>query len=299
MADIFSTAIESAPIEEAIESIEPIEASDLTVSNLEKFAQSLLPGIRAFAFDIVICVIIFIVGRKVLQLLHRMLGHALQKWQADPGLVTFLGGVLDTLFYIVLLFMILGQLGINTASIITVLGTMMLAVGMSLQGSLSNVAGGILILLMHPFRVGHYIVCDYGEGTVTTIGLVYTTLTTKDNRMLTIPNSQISNCAVTDCGEYPVRRLDLEVGISYASDIRRAKKILEEICSQSPYVLKDRQVSIFVDSLGDSAVNLGVYCYVASSDFLAAKWALTEEVKLRFDEGGIDIPFPQVQVHMG
>jgi small conductance mechanosensitive channel len=174
----------------------------------------------------------------------------------------------------------------------------MLAIGMSLQGSLANVAGGILILLMHPFRVGHYIVCDYGEGTVSVIGLVYTKITTKDNRVLTIPNSMISNCAVTDCGENPIRRLDLVIGISYDSDILLAKKILLEISRDIPAILADRPTDVFVDSLGDSAVNIGMNCYVPSASFLSVKWAVTEAVKLKFDEAGISIPFPQVHVHM-
>ena len=194
--------------------------------------------------------------------------------------------------------MILGQLGVNTASIVTVLGTMMLAVGMSLQGSLSNVAGGILILFMKPFRVGHYIISDYGEGTVSMIGLFYTTITTKDNRVLTIPNSQISNCSVTNCSQNPVRRLDIIVGISYDSDIRRAKEIMEKIARDSAYVLQDRDITVFVDNLGDSSVDIGLFCYVNSPDFLTAKWQITEDIKLRFDDAGISSPFPQVHVHM-
>ena len=298
MEDIMSTAVESAPIEEVIENIEPIRASDLTVSNLQSFLESLLPGIRSLAFDIVVCVVIILVGRKVIHLLRRMMDHALERTQADAGIVRFLGSVLEALLYLILIFMILGQLGINVASIVAVLASMLFAIGMSLQGSLANVAGGILILFTRPFRVGHYIICDYGEGTVSMIGLVYTKLTTKDNRVLTIPNSQISNCAITDCGENPERRLDIITGISYSADIRRAKEILQKICDASTYVLKDRPVNIFVDSLGDSSVDVGLYCYVPSSDFLAAKWEITEQIKLRFDEGGIDIPFPQVQVHM-
>ena len=194
--------------------------------------------------------------------------------------------------------MILGQLGVNTASIITVLGTAMLAVGMSLQGSLSNVAGGSLILFTKPFHVGHYIISDHGEGTVTMIGLFYTTITTKDNRVLTLPNSQISNCAVTNCTQNPVRRLDTVVGISYDSDIRLAKEIMEKTARDCQYVLQDRDITVFVDSLGDSSVDIGLFCYVNSPDFLAAKWQITEEIKLRFDEAGISIPFPQVHVHM-
>lgn len=294
MANIFSTAADSIQIED----IEQIDASDLTVSNLKRFFESLLPGIRSLAFDIIVCIIIYIVGRKLIKLLHKMLNKTLEKTQADVGVVKFLGSALEIILYVFLFFMILGQLGVNTASIITVLGTAMLAVGMSLQGSLSNVAGGILILFTKPFRVGHYIISDHGEGTVTMIGLFYTTITTKDNRVLTLPNSQISNCAVTNCTQNPVRRLDTVVGISYDSDIRLAKEIMEKTARDCQYVLQDRDITVFVDSLGDSSVDIGLFCYVNSPDFLAAKWQITEEIKLRFDEAGISIPFPQVHVHM-
>ena len=294
MANIFSTAADSIQIED----IEQIDASDLTVSNLKRFFESLLPGIRSLAFDIIVCIIIYIVGRKLIKLLHKMLNKTLEKTQADVGVVKFLGSALEIILYVFLFFMILGQLGVNTASIITVLGTAMLAVGMSLQGSLSNVAGGILILFTKPFRVGHYIISDHGEGTVTMTGLFYTTITTKDNRVLTLPNSQISNCAVTNCTQNPVRRLDTVVGISYESDIRLAKEIMEKTARDCQYVLQDRDITVFVDSLGDSSVDIGLFCYVNSPDFLAAKWQITEEIKLRFDEAGISIPFPQVHVHM-
>lgn len=294
MANIFSTAADSIQIED----IEQIDASDLTVSNLKRFFESLLPGIRSLAFDIIVCIIIYIVGRKLIKLLHKMLNKTLEKTQADVGVVKFLGSALEIILYVFLFFMILGQLGVNTASIITVLGTAMLAVGMSLQGSLSNVAGGILILFTKPFRVGHYIISDHGEGTVTMIGLFYTTITTKDNRVLTLPNSQISNCAVTNCTQNPVRRLDTVVGISYDSDIRLAKEIMEKTARDCQYVLQDRDITVFVDSLGDSSVDIGLFCYVNSPVFLAAKWQITEEIKLRYDEAGISIPFPQVHVHM-
>ena len=274
MANIFSTAADSIQIED----IEQIDASDLTVSNLKRFFESLLPGIRSLAFDIIVCIIIYIVGRKLIKLLHKMLNKTLEKTQADVGVVKFLGSALEIILYVFLFFMILGQLGVNTASIITVLGTAMLAVGMSLQGSLSNVAGGILILFTKPFRVGHYIISDHGEGTVTMIGLFYTTITTKDNRVLTLPNSQISNCAVTNCTQNPVRRLDTVVGISYDSDIRLAKEIMEKTARDCQYVLQDRDITVFVDSLGDSSVDIGLFCYVNSPDFLAAKW----QIKLRF-----------------
>lgn len=292
--DILSTAAESAVAEQ----LEPIEPSDLTVSNLKKFFEGMLPGIRTLAFNIVVCIVIYVIGKKIIHLIRIMVERALTKAQADIALVRFLSSAVESALRVFLLFMILGQLGINTASIVTVLGTLMLAIGMSLQGSLANVAGGILLLLTRPFRVGNYIITSYGEGTVTMIGLVYTILTTKDNCVLTIPNSEISNCAITNCGGNPQRRLDTIVGISYTSDIAKAKAILQRISEESEYVLHDRPVSIFVDSLADSSVNLGMNCYVESPNYLAAKWQVTEEIKKKFDEGGIDIPFPQIQVHM-
>ncbi len=292
--DILSTAAESVVADQ----LEPIEPSDLTVSNLKKLFEDMLPGIRTLAFNIIVCIVIYVVGKKIIHLIRIMVERALTKAQADIALVRFLSSAVESALRIFLLFMILGQLGINTASIVTVLGTLMLAIGMSLQGSLSNVAGGILLLLTRPFKVGNYIITSYGEGAVTMIGLVYTTLTTKDNCVLTIPNSQISNCAITNCGGNPQRRLDTIVGISYSSDIAKAKEILQRISEESEYVLHDRPVSIFVDSLADSSVNLGMNCYVESSDYLAAKWQITETIKKKFDEGGIEIPFPQVHVHM-
>ena len=146
MEDIFTTAAESLPIEQ----IEQIEPSDLTVSNFKKILDAILPGVRSLAFNIVICILIYVIGSKVIALIKRMLTRALNRMQAESGLSHFLESAIDIVLHIFLIFMILGQLGVNTASIVTVLGTLMLAVGMSLQGSLSNVAGGILILLMHP-----------------------------------------------------------------------------------------------------------------------------------------------------
>ena len=200
--------------------------------------------------------------------------------------------------YAILIFMIVGQLGVNTASIVTVMGAAGLAISMSLQGSLANVAGGILILLMKPFRVGDYVMTSFGDGTVQAIGLVYTTITTVDNRVLTIPNGTLANSAVTDASMMPERRLDISVGISYDSDIRKAKEIMEEVYRSCPAVIVDKGINVHVSSLGDSAVVIEAFGWVPGSEFLSSKWYVTEEIKLRFDEGGIKIPYPQMDVHL-
>ena len=194
--------------------------------------------------------------------------------------------------------MIVGQLGVSTASIVTILGAGGLAISMSLQGSLSNVAGGILILLMKPFRVGDFVSTPYGDGTVRTIGLVYTTLATIDNRKLTIPNGVLSNAAVFDASAMEERRLDIEVGISYDSDIRKAKEVMEEVYRNCPGYLPEKGVNVHVSQLGDSSVGIEGQGWVKGSEFLASKWYVMENVKLEYDAHGIQIPFPQMDVHM-
>ena len=207
-----------------------IEASDLTPSALEEMAKSMLPFLQTLLFNLIVSIIIFVVGRKVISLILKILKDFLTRTGIDTGIRDFLVSAARMLLYLLLIFMIVGQLGINTASIVTIIGAAGLAISMSLQGSLSNVAGGILILLMKPFKVGDYISTGFGDGTVRSIGLVYTTLLTIDNRTLSIPNGVLSNSAVFDASAMPERRLDIAAGISYGSDLRKAKwTITEEI----------------------------------------------------------------------
>ena len=275
-----------------------IDPSDLTPGALEKLLETLAPSLQKLVFNVVISLIIFFVGRKLIDFLLKLLDKFLAKTSMDVGVSKFLVSAARTCMYAILIFMIVGQLGVNTASIVTVMGAAGLAISMSLQGSLANVAGGILILLMKPFRVGDYVMTSFGDGTVQAIGLVYTTITTVDNRVLTIPNGTLANSAVTDASMMPERRLDISVGISYDSDIRRAKEIMEEVYRSCPAVIADKGINVHVSSLGDSAVVIEAFGWVPGSEFLSSKWYVTEEIKLRFDEGGIKIPYPQMDVHL-
>ena len=275
-----------------------IDPSDLTPGALEKLLETLAPSLQKLVFNVVISLIIFFVGRKLIDFLLKLLDKFLAKTSIDVGVSKFLLSAARTCMYAILIFMIVGQLGVNTASIVTVMGAAGLAISMSLQGSLANVAGGILILLMKPFRVGDYVMTSFGDGTVQAIGLVYTTITTVDNRVLTIPNGTLANSAVTDASMMPERRLDISVGISYDSDIRKAKEIMEEVYRSCPAVIVDKGINVHVSSLGDSAVVIEAFGWVPGSEFLSSKWYVTEEVKLRFDEGGIKIPYPQMDVHL-
>ena len=275
-----------------------IDPSDLTPGALQQLLQSITPSLTKLVFNIVISIIIFFIGKKLIGFLLKLLDKFLAKTSIDVGVAKFLSSAARTCMYAILIFMIVGQLGVNTASIVTVMGAAGLAISMSLQGSLANVAGGILILLMKPFRVGDYVMTSFGDGTVQAIGLVYTTITTVDNRVLTIPNGTLANSAVTDASMMPERRLDISVGISYDSDIRKAKDIMEEVYRSCPAVIVDKGINVHVSSLGDSAVVIEAFGWVPGSEFLSSKWYVTEEIKLRFDEGGIKIPYPQMDVHL-
>ena len=275
-----------------------IDPSDLTPGALQQLLQSITPSLTKLVFNIVISIIIFFIGKKLIGFILKLLDKFLAKTSIDVGVSKFLVSAARTCMYAILIFMIVGQLGVNTASIVTVMGAAGLAISMSLQGSLANVAGGILILLMKPFRVGDYVMTSFGDGTVQAIGLVYTTITTVDNRVLTIPNGTLANSAVTDASMMPERRLDISVGISYDSDIRKAKEIMEEVYRSCPAVIVDKGINVHVSSLGDSAVVIEAFGWVPGSEFLSSKWYVTEEIKLRFDEGGIKIPYPQMDVHL-
>ena len=255
------------------------------------------PWLMDLGKNILVALILFLVGKKLIQMVRKMLDRSLERAGMEVGAARFLKAVINVCLYALLLFMIAGQIGINTASIIAVLGTASLALSLALQGSLSNFAGGVLILVMHPFRVGDYIICDQGEGNVNSIGLVYTTLMTVDNKAITIPNGTLSNITVTNVTAMGERRVDLTVGIGYQADIKKAKELLAQVYLAHPSVLKDRDITVYVDNLGDSSVVLGARGWVKTEDYWQARWDLTEAIKA-FDEAGVEIPFNQLDVHV-
>ena len=216
----------------------------------------------------------------------------------EISLRKFLLSVLNATMYCLLGFIIAGQIGVNSASIVALLGSASIAVGLAVQGSLANFAGGVLILMMKPFRVGDYIVSKDGEGTVYTIGLVYTVLNTVDNKQVVIPNGTLSNSPLTNVTAMDKRRIDIKIGIGYGSDLKRAKQIMEEIYVTHPAVLKEESINVFVDELGASSVTIGGRGWVATEDYWSTRWNMMEQIKLAFDEAGIEIPYNQLDVHI-
>lgn len=186
----------------------------------------------------------------------------------------------------------------DSASLIALFGSAGLALGLALQGSLANFAGGVLILLMKPFKVDDYIVTASGEGTVAVIGLVYTTLLTVDNKKIVIPNGTLANSPLTNVTTMEKRRLDISVGIGYQADLKKAKKVLQRIYENHPEIIKEDGITVFVDSLGESSVLLGARGWVSTGTFWQTKWEITEEIKLAFDREGIEIPYNYLNVQM-
>lgn len=266
---------------------------------IKQFLQELPQRAWNLGVRILLAVIFLIIGIWVIKLLRRLVKKSLNRAGADVGVVQFLDSFLKVCLYVVLGFMIAGSFGLDAASVVAVVGSAGVAVGLALQGSLSNFAGGVLILLLKPFKVGDYIKEDSkgNEGTVTDIEMFYTKLLTFDGKTIVLPNGTLANTSLVNYTAANYRRLDLQVGISYDSDIRKAKEILNGLLDENPLVMKDKDKIVVVDDLADSAVIIGVKCHVRTEDYWTLRGELLEKIKLFFDKEEISIPFPQLDIH--
>ena len=254
--------------------------------------QGLIPDLLNFAFQVVVSIIIYIVGSKIINLILKMFRKSMERRDVDTGVRQFVLPLIKYALYLVLIFIIMGLFGIATTSAV--------AVGLALQGSLSNFAGGVLILLLKPFRVGDYIIEHSGgkEGTVTEISIFYTKLLTIDNKVVMVPNGTLSNSSITNVSTMEKRRVDLVVGIAYEADIRTAKEVLYSVAEAEEARLPEEEILVFVDELGDSSVNMGVRIWVKTEDYWSARWRLTENIKYALDSHNISIPYPQMDVQI-
>ena len=239
-------------------------------------------------WKILFAIIIWFVGKKVIALCMKFLKKVFDKGSLDPGVVNFTMSIIRFALYSVLILMVIDELGIQTTSLVTVFGSAALAIGMSLQGSLSNFAGGVLILIFKPFKVGDYIVVGNLEGTVRTIELLYTKLTTVDNKVVMLPNGALSNSNIVNVGAEDNRRLDIEMSIGYSSDLKLAKNILSDILAADNSILKDKEVKVIVKSLDESCVTLETRAWVKTEDYWDTRFELLEEYKSEFDKNGIE-----------
>lgn len=243
-------------------------------------------------------IVFLFIGLKLIKILRKLLRGTLERASVDVGVVQFLDALVKFGSYAVLILVLLARVGVQTTSFITLLGSAGVAIGLSLQGSLANFAGGILILILKPFVVGDYISACGCEGTVTEISLFATTLHTADNRNVSIPNGTLSNSNIIDYSANENRRVDMSVDVAYNSDLQRARQVIQEILDADDKVLDDPAYVVAVDNLGDSGITILIRPWVKTEDYWEVKWRILEQVHDRLQGEGIEIPFPQMTVHL-
>lgn len=270
------------------------------MSQFNTYIQEHIPNLISIGLKLVVAIVIFMIGRVIIKWVRKSVRYSFQMKETDAGIATFVDSLLKFGLYILLFIVIAGNLGIELSSITVLFASAGVGISLALQDFITNFAGGIMILVLRPFTVGDYIIEDTNknEGTVKEIKVFYTKLMTIENKVIVIPNGKLTNNSLTNVTERDERRLDLKVGISYESDLKKAKQILEELLLNHPNILTNEDWKVFVDSLGDSSVVLGIRAYVKMEKYWDTRWDILEQIKLTFDKEGIDIPYNQLTVHM-
>jgi len=270
---------------------------DLSVDYLVDLSEAWLPVALQYGAQVTLALLTFLFGWWLINTLTAKVSSLLQRRQVDPTLHGFIGSLASVVLKVLLLVSVASMIGVETTSFIAVIGAAGLAIGLALQGSLANFAGGVLILLFRPFRVGEWIEAQGIAGTVNSIQIFHTVLKTGDNKTVVVPNGALSNGHITNFSREPRRRADINIGIDYSSDRKLARQILLEI-AEAPRVLREPEPVVFVTGLGDSSVNLSLRVWVATADFWPVTFSFTEQAKERLTAAGVGIPFPQRVVHL-
>lgn len=261
---------------------------------LDGFITEALPFVKG----LLIAILVLLIGKKVIKIVLRILERYFERSRIEISVSGFLIALIRAIMYIILVVLAVGFVGIESSSIVALVGSAGLTLGLALQGSLSNFAGGVLILLLKPFRIGDYIISGSNEGTVSSIDIFYTKLLTFDNRLLVMPNGALSNTNIINVTNEPTRRLDINVPIDYSENVQKVKDILKNIIEMNELVLKDQDISIFVKGLDTGSVNLGIRVWVANENYWNLKWELLEQIKNKFTENQITIPLNQLDVNI-
>ncbi len=270
---------------------------EMNVDELVKLSEAWLPVVLEYSGKLTLAVITLLIGWWLISRLTSSIESMLAARKVDRALSSFIGSLVSIVLRILLLISVASMIGVETTSFIAMIGAAGLAIGLALQGSLANFAGGVLIMLFRPFRAGDWIEAQGVSGSVDSIQIFHTTLKTGDNKVVIVPNGSLSNGHITNYSREPRRRADINIGIDYSSDIKKAREVLLEI-AQDPRVHVEPAPVVFVTGLGDSAVNLSLRVWVATGDFWPVTFAFTELAKERLTEAGIGIPFPQRVVHL-
>lgn len=289
--------IVKADTQQAIEDVENAanEPAKDTLTHIYEFLST--QGI-SFGLNLLAAIAIFVIGRWVAMFLKGLLRKAFERGKTDPMLSSFLCNIAYVLLLTIIILAALDRIGVNTMSFAAVLAAAGLAIGLALQGSLSNFASGVMIIFFKPFEIGNFIDAGGVKGVVKEIQIFHTVLDTFDNIRIIVPNSQITDGTITNFSANPIRRIDLVVGCGYDDNLLEVKKFLQELIDSDERILKDPAPTIAVNELADSSVNLVVWPWVNSADWGPTRWDLIEKIKLGFDERGFNIPFPQTDVHL-
>jgi small conductance mechanosensitive channel len=254
--------------------------------------------VRSYVEILVWALVTLILGMWVAKIITNIIVKQLTKREIDQTVVKFLASLIKTALYAVVILATLGQLGIETTSFIALIGAAGLAVGFALQGSLSNFAAGVMLIIFRPFKVGDFISAAGEMGSVHSIAMFVTTLKTPDNKTIFIPNAKLTSDNITNFSTEATRRVDFVFGIGYSDDIDKAKSTINEILDADSRILKDPAKQVVISELADSSVNITTRAWVNAADYWGVYFDVTEKVKKTFDERGISIPFPQTDVHL-
>ena len=304
LLSMLAATLQAAPAEQPATQSPPSQlvtdqvlgAGDAIASfDLQNFIDSY---VMPWGINIVLALVIYVVGKIVVKVLVSLFGKIMSKSKYDDMLIDFLKSIVNAILMLFVIVASLDQLGVDTTSLVAILGAAALAIGLSLQGSLQNFAAGVMLLVFRPFKAGDFVDAAGVSGSVKTIGIFSTIMNTGDNKEIIVPNGKIYSDNITNYSAKDTRRVDMEFGIGYGDDLLKAKKVLESMLDDDPRVLKDPAYKVAVGALADSSVNFIVRPWVKSSDYWGLKFDFTEAVKLRFDEEGISIPFPQMDVHL-
>ncbi|WP_445383112.1 mechanosensitive ion channel family protein [Robiginitalea sp. IMCC43444] len=268
------------------------------LKNYESYIEDGLRLMWEFLPNLITALIILVVGSWIIRFINRLVKRFFDKKDYDEALESFLMSFIKIALKLLLFVLVITQLGVQSSSLVAMVGAAGLAVGLALQGSLANFAGGVLILLFKPFKVGDFISAQGVDGTVKEISIFTTKLNTFGNQVAIIPNGQLSNNNIINYNAEDTRRNKIDVGIGYGSNIKKAKDILLEICAEDERILKEPAPEVYVGALADSSVNLTLRFWANNPDFWKAHFHVMETLKLRFDKEGIEIPFPQRDIHM-
>ena len=268
------------------------------MENLEGLLKQAPDLIVTYGLKTLFAIIIFFVGKYFAGVAQKLVRKLLNSRKVDPTVVSFVANLTWAVVFVFAVIATLGQIGVQTASLVAVIGAAGLAIGLALQGSLSNFASGVLMVLFRPCRVGDYIEAAGIAGTVDEITIFSTKLRTPDNKVIVAPNSSIMNGTITNYSAMDSRRIDLVIGVSYSADIALTKKVLTDILDNNQYVLKDPAYTVGLSELASSSINFVVRPWVKTSDYWTARFQLLEQIKNALDAADIGIPFPQMDIHV-